>query len=85
MESVEQLAEEGPGPLVAGVADVRIVDGTGIEAVTAIKAELGQIPVILVTGDIDVLSEQASPAIVEEPIGSRVLAEVCERVCNRAA
>lgn len=65
-------------------ADVRIIGGTGIEAVIAIVAELGQIPVIFVTGNIDMLWDQNRPAVVEKPISRRILAEACERVCTQA-
>jgi CheY-like chemotaxis protein len=66
-------------------ADVRIVNGTGIEAVQAIEAELGPVPVVYVTGNIDMLRDQESPAVVEKPIAPAALAAACRQVCRSAA
>lgn len=66
-------------------ADVRIIDGTGVEAVRAIIAVLGPVPVVFVTGSVDTLTDRDLLALVEKPIGARTLAMACERVCARAA
>nr|WP_256549256.1 response regulator [Phenylobacterium sp. LH3H17] len=66
-------------------ADVRIIGGTGIEAVNAIIATLGPVPVVFVTGNIDDLRDQDPFALVEKPISARSLAMACERVFDRAA
>lgn len=62
-------------------ADVRICGGTGIDAVRAIKAELGEIPVVYVTGNVDMLRNVDAHAIVEKPIDTRNLAATCLRLC----
>jgi len=66
-------------------ADVRIIGGTGVEAVKAIVATLGLIPVVFVTGNIGDLRDQDPFALVEKPISPRSLAMACERVCARVA
>lgn len=60
-------------------ADVRILGGTGIEAMRAITAELGPIPHIYVTGNPDMISGQTSAPIVDKPLTRRALAAACER------
>lgn len=47
-------------------ADLRIVDGTGLEAVDAILAEMGDIPVVFVTANSDVLGGQALFPVVSK-------------------
>lgn len=54
-------------------ADYRIVGGTGLEAAEAILAELGDIPVVHVTGNADQVRSSGKP-IVEKPIHGRALA-----------
>jgi len=66
-------------------ADVRIIGGTGVEAVGAIIAALGPVPVIFITGNVDDLSDQDPFALVEKPISPGSLAMACEWVCARAA
>lgn len=63
-------------------ADVRIVGGTGIEAATAIVAALGPIPVVYVTGNLDMLT--GASAVVEKPISPLEFASACQRVCTRS-
>jgi CheY-like chemotaxis protein len=65
-------------------ADIRIIGGTGIEAVQKITAALGKIPVVYVTGNPDALKGRESAAIVDKPITARALAAACERVCRAA-
>jgi CheY-like chemotaxis protein len=62
-------------------ADVQIIDGTGIEATRAIVASLGPIPVIFVTGNLDMLRDLDAPAVVEKPINAGAFATVCQRLC----
>lgn len=57
-------------------ADYRIVGGTGIEAVAAIEARLGPIPVVYVTGNADLI-EGRSKMVVDKPISPKRLAEAC--------
>lgn len=64
-------------------ADVRIIGGTGIEAVQAIVAALGRIPVVYVTGNLELLA--GASAIVEKPIIALEFATACQRVCTRSA
>jgi CheY-like chemotaxis protein len=65
-------------------ADVRIVGGTGIEAVNAITDALGPIPTVYVTGNLDMLRDHPTQAVVEKPISPRCLATACEQVCGRS-
>ena len=60
-------------------ADLRIVGGTGIEAMLAITAQLGPVPHIYVTGNSDMLAGQTAAPIVDKPLTRRALAEACER------
>lgn len=60
-------------------ADMRIHDGTGLEAVQAIVAVLGEVPVIYVTGNADMLRGQAV-SIVEKPLWPGSLASACKKV-----
>ncbi len=66
-------------------ADVRIIGGTGVEAVNAIIAALGPVPVVFITGNIDDLTDQDPFALVEKPISVGSLATACEHVSARAA
>lgn len=65
-------------------ADLRIVDGTGLEAVDAILAEMADIPVVFVTANSDMLSGQALFPVVTKPIMPAQLAAACRRVCQQA-
>lgn len=60
-------------------ADVRIIGGTGIEAVKAIHAELGPIPWVYVTGNADMLKDEAAGRVVDKPINAHALASACAR------
>lgn len=60
-------------------ADLRIVGGTGIEAVDAITAQLGPIPHVYVTGNADMLHGRSSAPVVDKPLTRRALALACER------
>lgn len=66
-------------------ADVRIIGGTGIEAVNAITASLGPVPVVFVTGNLDALTDQDPLALVEKPISLHSFATACEHISARAA
>lgn len=66
-------------------ADVRIIGGTGVEAVDAIMGSLGPVPVVFVTGNVDDLADQDPFALVEKPISLHSLATACEHVRARAA
>lgn len=60
-------------------ADLRIVGGTGIEAMDAILAELGPIPHVYVTGNADMLRGRSAAPVVDKPLTRRALAAACER------
>lgn len=77
----EALASAISHPPDLITADVRISGGTGIDAVRAIKAALGDIPVVYVTGNIDMLRGEDPRAIVEKPIDANNLAATCLRLC----
>ncbi|HEX3366161.1 response regulator [Phenylobacterium sp.] len=62
-------------------ADMRILGGTGVEAVTAITAQLGPVPHIYLTGNPDMLAGQTAAPVVDKPLTRRALAEACERAC----
>lgn len=59
-------------------ADYRIIGGTGVEAVEAIHDRLGDIPVVYVTGNSDLLLGR-KPPVVGKPISPGRLAEACAR------
>ncbi|CAN5451630.1 response regulator [soil metagenome] len=65
-------------------ADYRIIGGTGVEAVTAILARLGPIPVVYVTGNADQLGARTRN-VVDKPISPRRLAEACAMATGAAA
>lgn len=65
-------------------ADLRIVDGTGLEAVNAILAEMGAIPVVFVTANSDLLGGPSVFPVVPKPIMPAQLAAACQRVCQQA-
>ncbi|HEX4709172.1 response regulator [Phenylobacterium sp.] len=62
-------------------ADIRIVGGTGIEAVVAITDKLGPIPHIYVTGNADMLTGTTAAPVVDKPLSRRALAAACQRAC----
>jgi CheY-like chemotaxis protein len=80
-EALSRAAAHRPDLITA---DIRIIGGTGIEAVQRITAVMGKIPVVYVTGNPDVLNGQKSAAIVDKPITARALAAACDRVCRAA-
>jgi CheY-like chemotaxis protein len=63
-------------------ADYRIVGGTGVEAVSAIVAALGNIPVVFVTGNAEAVAPLTRAPIVDKPIAARSLALACENACR---
>jgi CheY-like chemotaxis protein len=62
-------------------ADIRIVGGTGIEAVAAITDQLGPIPHVYVTGNADMLTGKTAAPVVDKPLTRRALADACQRAC----
>lgn len=60
-------------------ADYRIVGGTGVDAVAAITASIGRVPVIYITSNIDLVAGEGPP-VVEKPIAFRPLASACRQV-----
>jgi CheY-like chemotaxis protein len=62
-------------------ADIRILGGTGIEAMLAITERLGPVPHIYVTGNADMLTGKTAAPVVDKPLSRRALAEACERAC----
>jgi CheY-like chemotaxis protein len=72
-DAVEQATQHRPDLITA---DVRIVDGTGIEAVRAITERLGEIPYFYVTGNVDMLKGERAE-VVEKPISPRAFARAC--------
>ena len=64
-------------------ADYRIFAGTGVEAVELITAAVGEIPVVYVTGNPDMLPAHAASAIIDKPISPTALAAACARAGGR--
>lgn len=62
-------------------ADIRILGGTGIDAMVAITDRLGPVPHIYVTGNADMLTGKTAAPVVDKPLSRRALAEACERAC----
>ncbi len=62
-------------------ADLRIVGGTGVDAVNAITEKLGPVPHIYVTGNADMLAGATAAPVVDKPLSRRALAEACKRAC----
>lgn len=60
-------------------ADLRIIGGTGLDAVQAIEAELGHVPVVYVTANADLLKGEPGAKVVSKPIQPRQLAEACQQ------
>lgn len=61
-------------------ADYRIIGGTGLEAVAAIIEAIGEVPVIYVTGNPDIVLRAGLGPVVDKPIALRALAEACRQV-----
>ena len=64
-------------------ADYRIFSGTGVEAVEMITAAVGEIPVVYVTGNPDLLPAGAAGAVIDKPISPTALAAACVRARKR--
>jgi CheY-like chemotaxis protein len=62
-------------------ADLRIIGGTGEDAVRAITERLGPVPHIYVTGNADMLAGRTAAPVVDKPLSRRALAEACQRAC----
>jgi CheY-like chemotaxis protein len=62
-------------------ADIRIVGGTGIEAVLAITDKLGPIPHVYVTGNADMLTGKTAAPVVDKPLSRHALAAACQQAC----
>lgn len=62
-------------------ADLRIVGGSGLDAMAAITRQLGPVPHIYVTGNADMLAGQTAAPVVDKPLTRRALAEACQRAC----
>jgi CheY-like chemotaxis protein len=63
-------------------ADMRIVGGTGLEAVRAINRAIGEVPVVFVTANADMLRNEVDAQIVEKPISGPALSRACEQACS---
>jgi CheY-like chemotaxis protein len=66
-------------------ADLRIIGGTGLEAVEAITEQMGEIPVVYVTANAEMLRDRGATAVVEKPIAWPLLMDACSRACGLAA
>jgi CheY-like chemotaxis protein len=63
-------------------ADMRIVGGTGAEAVAEIVRIIGKVPVVYVTGNPDMLAPYQPVFFVDKPIAPNRFAEACELACG---
>jgi CheY-like chemotaxis protein len=61
-------------------ADYRLMNGTGVEAVELITAEIGDVPVVYVTGNPDLMPGTDKQSIVDKPISPRALNAACAHV-----
>lgn len=66
-------------------ADYRILSGTGPEAVDLITRAIGDVPVVYVTGNGDLLPPAAGRPVVDKPISQTALAAACARARVRPA
>lgn len=65
-------------------ADYRIFSGTGVEAVESITGALGDIPVIYVTGNPDLLPASSGP-VIDKPISPTALTAACAWIWTHRA
>lgn len=63
-------------------ADLRIEEGTGLDAVRAITAAMGEIPVVYVTANAEMLRHESAATVVDKPIAWPQLAAACNRACG---
>lgn len=78
IEAVAMARAHAPGLVTA---DVQIVDGTGIAAVHAITEAIGAIPIVYVTGNVEMVAGEGRP-VVEKPISFEALACACACACG---
>lgn len=64
-------------------ADYRIVAGTGVEAVAMITEAVGEIPVVYVTGNPDMLPMDLGLQVIDKPISLRALTAACNHLNAR--
>ena len=64
-------------------SDIRLPDGTGVEAVREIAGKLGETPVVYVTGNPDEAPKPHS-IVCEKPVSDRALREAVERAMIEA-
>lgn len=66
-------------------ADFRLADGTGVQAVAAIRAAIGEVPVIYITGNVDSVELGKGETALEKPIDGGRLADACRRVATASS
>ena len=64
-------------------ADYRILSGTGPQAVDLITRAIGEVPVVYVTGNGDLLPHAAGRPVVDKPISPTALAAAFARAQGR--
>jgi CheY-like chemotaxis protein len=62
-------------------ADMRIIGGTGLEAVESIETALGRLPVVYVTGNPDMLRAQNAKIVVDKPLNVGAFNAACTQAC----
>ena len=61
-------------------ADMRIIGGTGVEAVEAITRALGPVPVVFITGNRELLPARDAQVVIDKPMGPQDLARAYRRL-----
>ena len=65
-------------------ADIGLMDGDGLAACRALEAELGQLPIIYVTGQPSDLSGEPAATVVSKPFTASDIATAYAKVGTRA-
>lgn len=63
-------------------ADYQIQGGTGVDAVEGLFAAVGEVPVVFVTGNLNMVPQAFAERRVGKPINARDLGLACERAIH---
>lgn len=77
-EALDAARDQRPDLITA---DYRILEGTGVEAVAAVHAAVGLVPVVYVTGNRDVVKALSTAPIVQKPVAPMLFADACREAC----
>jgi CheY-like chemotaxis protein len=70
----EALRAEGEGPDLV-VADYRLAQGTGVQAIEAIRARHGAVPALIVSGEPDAVERAPGVPVLQKPVTPERLLE----------